>query len=207
MNQVYYTREVERPDVLEPFVSVQPQIEAMNSLRMMSLVDAAREQAGQSSDGIRCAYMNTTVKADAATLVAASEMFIEAFQPLKGLDGITCSFTLQAYPKSLLEKCDNSLGLDAADGPLMSILLLNWWKNASDDELVISTFKKVLEQIDEEAKKRGTSVPYKYMNYAYDFQDPIKSYGEEMQEKLREVSEKYDKEGMFQKGVPGGFKL
>lgn len=151
--------------------------------------------------------MNTTVKADAATLIAASEIFTEAFQPLKKLDGITCSFTLQAYPKSLLEKCDNSLGLDASGGPLMSILLLNWWKNETDHERVINTFKQVIENIDMEAKKRGTNVPYKYMNYAYDFQDPIKSYGKEMQEKLREVSAKYDAEGMFQKGVPGGFKL
>lgn len=55
MNQVHYTREVEKPAVLEPFASVQPQIEAMNSIRMMNLVDAAKEQAGQSSDGIRYA--------------------------------------------------------------------------------------------------------------------------------------------------------
>lgn len=53
MNQLYYTREVERPDVLEPFVSVKPQIEEMCSLRMMNLKEAAQEQAAQSSDGIR----------------------------------------------------------------------------------------------------------------------------------------------------------
>jgi hypothetical protein len=151
--------------------------------------------------------MNTTVKADTATLIAASEIFTAAFQPIKSLEGLTCAFTLQAYPKSLLEKCDNSLGLRAADGALMSILLLNWWKNASDDDLVIQTFKRVLEQIDEDASKRGTGVPYKYMNYAYNFQDPISSYGEVEHQKFREVSAKYDAEGLFQKGVPGGFKL
>lgn len=53
MNQVYYTREVERPTVLEPFVSIQPQLESMNSMRMMTLKDAANEQAKQSSDGVR----------------------------------------------------------------------------------------------------------------------------------------------------------
>lgn len=225
MNQVYYTREVERPDVLEPFVSVQPQIEQMNSMRMLNLRDAANEQAAQSSDGVRyvhcyffrtpqmyllenrCAYMNTTVKADASTLIAASEIFTAAFQPLKSIEGLTCAFTLQPYPKTLLEKCDNSLGLKTEDGPLMSILLLNWWKNASDDDLVIKTFKKVLEDIDADAATRGTSVPFKYMNYAYDFQDPIASYGAVSHQKLRQVSEKYDAEGLFQKGVPGGFKL
>jgi hypothetical protein len=53
MNQLYYTREVEKPEVLEPFVSVQPQIEPMNSMRMLNLKEAANEQAAQSSDGVR----------------------------------------------------------------------------------------------------------------------------------------------------------
>lgn len=44
-NQVYYTKEVEKPAVLEPFVSITPQIDAMNSMRMLSLKEAASEQA------------------------------------------------------------------------------------------------------------------------------------------------------------------
>lgn len=151
--------------------------------------------------------MNTTVKADAATLMAASEIFTAAFQPLKSLEGITCAFTLQAYPVSLLRKCDNSLGLDAAGGPLVSILLLNWWENKDDDDLIIQTFQGVLEKIDEDAASWGTAVPYKYMNYAYNFQNPIASYGSALHAKLREVSKKYDVDGFFQKGVSGGFKL
>ena len=151
--------------------------------------------------------MNTTVKADAATLIAASDIFTAAFQPLKDLEGITCAFTLQAYPVSLLKKCDNSRGRDESNGPLMSILLLNWWKNKDDDELLLTTFKNALDKIDEDAAKRGTAVPYKYMNYAFNFQHPIASYGEEMHGRLREISKAYDSDGLFQKGVPGGFKL
>jgi hypothetical protein len=151
--------------------------------------------------------MNTTVKADAATLIAASKIFEEAFQPLKSLEGATFAFTLQAYPVSLLKKCDNSLGLDAANGPLVSILLLNWWKNKEDDDRIIQTFKGVLEKIDQDAEARGTGVPYKYMNYAWNFQSPIKSYGTKQHNLLREVSKKYDADGLFQKAVPGGFKL
>jgi hypothetical protein len=225
MNQLYYTREVEKPEVLEPFVSIQPQIDPMNSMRMMNLKEAADEQAAHASDGVRyaigpprqlcwaclikcrCAYMNTTVRADAATLIAASDIFTAAFQPLKSLEGLTCAFTLQAYPKSLLKKCGNSLNLDAANGSLVSILLLNFWKSESDDNLILKTFKNVLEKIDEDAASRGTAVPYKYMNYAYSFQDPISSYGKDMHKKLREISGKYDAEGLFQRGVPGGFKL
>lgn len=150
--------------------------------------------------------MNTTVVADAATLIAAADIFTEAFQPIKSLQGLTCAFTLQAHSRSLLEKCENSLGLDSSK-PLMSVLLLNWWKNASDDEVVIRTFRDALGKIDEDATKKGTAVPYRYMNYAYSFQDPIGSYGQEEKRRLQEVSEKVDPERLFQKGVPGGFKL
>ena len=86
-------------------------------------------------------------------------------------------------------------------------MLLNWWKSKDDDERIIHSFRKVLDQIDEEAATRGTSVPFKYMNYAYSFQDPISSYGQEIRKMLREVSVAYDSNGLFQKGVPGGFKI
>jgi hypothetical protein len=184
----------------------------MNKPNNLPLVSGKRWCLSTSFDGRgshipRCAYMNTTVKADVATLIAASDIFTAAFQPLKSLDGLTCAFTLQAYPVSLLKKCDNSLGLEASKGPLVSILLLNWWKNQEDDDLVIRTFQKVLEMIDQDATSRGTAIPYKYMNYAFNFQDPIKSYGSVFHENLRQVSRKYDAVSLFQKGVPGGFKL
>lgn len=51
MNQLYYTREVEKPVVLEPFANVQPRVDALNSMRIMTLKEAANEQAKQ-SDGV-----------------------------------------------------------------------------------------------------------------------------------------------------------
>lgn len=214
MNQVYHTGATEAaaaPEVLDPFVKVSPQVEQLNSMRALTLKDAAGEQAGQSADGVRCAYMNTTVKADAPTLKAAAEAYLAAIEPLKECEGITCSFTLQPYSTSLLRKSaelgGNVLGLRSEDGPLVSILALTWWKNKTDDEKIVGTFRKVIETIDQNAASRGTAVPFKYMNYAWDFQDPISSYGEKNRAFLQEVSKKYDPEGVFQKGVPGGFKL
>ncbi|KAJ8129084.1 hypothetical protein O1611_g4550 [Lasiodiplodia mahajangana] len=54
---------------------------------------------------------------------------------------------------------------------------------------------------------KGTKVDYVYMNYASEDQDVIKSYGGENKKFLQETSKKYDPEGLFQKGVPGGWKL
>lgn len=216
MNQVYHTGPGAAeggggPKVLDPFVKISPQFEQLNTLRALTLTDSAGEQAAQSSDGVRCAYMNTTVRADAPTLHAAAEAYLAAVEPLKGCEGITCSLTLQPYPASLLRRSEelggNVLGLSAGDGPLVSILALTWWKDKADDEKITKTFRKVIETIDGDAATRGTAVPFKYMNYAWDFQDPISSYGDENQAFLQEVSKKYDPDRLFQKGVPGGFKL
>jgi hypothetical protein len=143
--------------------------------------------------------------------MAAYETYVNALGPLKAIEGLTTSFTLQAYPKSLLDKTasfgGNSLGIDPLDGPLMSILILSFWQNQEDDEKIHSTFKGVINAVDQDAATRGTAVPYKYMNYAAPFQDPIESYGKENKAKLQAASKKYDPEGLFQKGVSGGWKL
>jgi hypothetical protein len=172
-----------------------------------------RYQAFETDSAIphRVSYMNTTVKADVPTLMAAYEIYVNALGPLKAAEGLTTSFTLQAYPKSLLDKTapagGNSLGIDPQDGPLMSILILSFWQNKEDDDKIHSTFKGVIEAVDKDAATRGTAVPYKYMNYAAPFQDPIGSYGKENKARLEAASKKYDPEGLFQKGVPGGWKL
>lgn len=47
MNQMYHLSSTEKPAVLEPFTSIQPQIDPMNSLRIIpNLADASREQTG-----------------------------------------------------------------------------------------------------------------------------------------------------------------
>lgn len=155
--------------------------------------------------------MNTTVKPDATTLNAAADLFSAALDKVKGLDGIVYSLTMQPYPASLLKKTDefggNVLGLNSADGSLISLLFLMYWKDRKDDDLVLKTTRDLVGQVDADAVARGTAVPYKYLNYAFTGQDPIGSYGPENKMFLQDVSNQYDPEGLFQKAVPGGFKL
>ena len=46
-----------------------------------------------------------------------------------------------------------------------------------------------------------------YLDYANQVQDPIQSYGPENVARLRAAARKYDPRGVFQRLVPGGFKL
>ena len=59
MNQLYCTRGVEKPTVLDAFVNVQSQVDKLNSMRILTLQDAADEQPSQSAAGIRCVYSYT----------------------------------------------------------------------------------------------------------------------------------------------------
>ena len=57
------------------------------------------------------------------------------------------------------------------------------------------------------AEAKGLLLKFQYLNYAAPFQAPLEAYGEDNLRFLRAVSEKYDPKGVFQKRVPGGFKL
>lgn len=51
------------------------------------------------------------------------------------------------------------------------------------------------------------NLEWEYLNYADETQDPLGSYGADNVKRLREVSQKYDPEQVFQKLCRGGFKL
>lgn len=189
---------------------MQPQLGQLGSLRVMTLAEAAAEHAVMATERQRCAYMNCTLRADAGALISAADIYAKAVGPLRTVEGVTLSFTLQAYPVSLLRRTaelgGNALGLDARE-TLVSVLLLTCWGRREDEARVLGVLRGALGAIERDADERGQRVPYTYLNHASDFQDPFSSYGEENKRFLQEVDRKYDPEGLFQKNVPGGFKL
>jgi hypothetical protein len=81
-----------------------------------------------------------------------------------------------------------------------------YWDLASDSENVIQTTREMMDKIEEATKDEGAFHAFKYMNYAAPWQNVLESYGEEAYRALKEVSAKYDPEGLFQKQALG-FKL
>ncbi len=55
--------------------------------------------------------------------------------------------------------------------------------------------------------KMGTSHPFLYLNFALSTQNPFCSYGKANVAFLRSMAKKYDPAGVFQRLVPGGFKI
>lgn len=119
--------------------------------------------------------------------------------------------TFQPIVPAIITKSDslggNSQGLSPSEGVLVNALLTASWSLSSDDELVNKVAGGFIEKTDILAQEHGVSHSFIYLNYANKTQNPIDGYGAISKAKLQAVSKKYDPQGVFQRGVPGGFKL
>ncbi|KAI2970566.1 CAZyme family AA7 [Aspergillus niger] len=231
-NKLYYTRAEAVPKAFRPFMEMSYEVQDYRRVGMVSVTEAVASVQQRRSRGpgvemeswsqnpdvkekdqrqTRCAYMNTTVKADEDTLLRAFYEFFAVVDPVRFTKGLRLSMSFQPYPVSLMRKSKelggNMLGLHRRDGPLVGILLLAYWDNKEQDGVVLDSMKLMLGRIEDEAVRRGTGSRFKLMNYSSDFQDPIGSYGPRNKQRLQQISRKYDPNGMFQRAVPGGFKL
>jgi hypothetical protein len=71
----------------------------------------------------------------------------------------------------------------------------------------MDTIQSILRRTKAEAARLGQDSDFLYMNYASEFQDPMASYGAEMQTFMEGVADKYDPLRVFQNLQPGSFKL
>lgn len=138
-------------------------------------------------------------------------MWNSTTQSLQNVPNLTYPLTWEPIPPAITAKTvslgGNSLGLDPSAGALVLCVVSASWTLASDDARIIAATKDLFAQIDGASTAAGLFNRFKYLNYAADWQDPIGGYGPENKARLRAVSRKYDRAGLFQKGVPGGFKL
>ncbi|KAI5862344.1 putative FAD-binding oxidoreductase [Durotheca rogersii] len=99
----------------------------------------------------------------------------------------------------------NALGLEAVNQTWLAVAA-GWWF-PDDDKTVHDAGGAVIEQLVEAAAAKRDHLSYLFMNDASWDQDVIASYGEANNLKLRQVQRKYDPKLVFQRLVPGGFKI
>lgn len=139
------------------------------------------------------------------------------------------TFTLQPIPVNLVNqgiaKGGNPLGLPQVNhqcelarrltdvlSRLQQLILAGWttlvdWHNANDDATVRAAPIATSEKWKELGKKRGSYVPFLFMNDASRDQNPLAAYGSTNVEKLKAVSRKYDPSQLFQTLQNDGFLL
>ncbi|KAI0443595.1 hypothetical protein F4803DRAFT_561545 [Xylaria telfairii] len=150
------------------------------------------------------------------TLISAEKVIKMAFnqwnasvQAIANVTDVVWAIVLEPLPHAFYARAANynALGLGDRTEPLVVAVLSITWRNAQDDELVSTTADKLLDAIAKEAQQLGGLDPFIYLNYAGQFQDPIRSYGAESVSRLRQAQKKYDPKGIFTFQVPGGYKI
>ncbi|KAJ8113339.1 hypothetical protein OPT61_g4507 [Boeremia exigua] len=177
-----------------------------------SLAELAKALEGPASKaGFRQAFWTWTVKLDKELASITKDIFLEEVVAVADAADITPSLSLQVITEPILEKMTarggNALGLSAADGPLMNVLVTLKWTDSADDTRLYQFAERVRNRAVAAAKAKGKDVAYLYMNYASPWQDPVAGYGAANKAKLQRISQKYDPTGVFERLQPGYFKL
>ena len=89
--------------------------------------------------------------------------------------------------------------------PIVVAQLTGTWKHSKDTAAIEAVAMKLIDDIDIAARTDDMQTGYIYLNYAHSGQSVFG--GGRRKQWLQEMSKKYDPKGIFQKCVPGGFKL
>ncbi|KAL3483467.1 hypothetical protein BJX62DRAFT_244865 [Aspergillus germanicus] len=159
----------------------------------MTMLDFNNEEDSHQMPGFYTLYY-TTIFAHSPTVYA----------PIVSAFNNSIPLTLKPSPATT---GTNSLSLDPKDGRLNILMLIAFFPDPRHRHDVRKATTRLLDTIEEITKAAGVYRPFKYMGYADESQDVIGGYGEESKKRLQTASREYDPEGLFQRGVPGGFKL
>jgi hypothetical protein len=201
-----YTKAQIKPAALQPFLDVP---NTQNTLHLTPTSTWSNESAIPLTEqmfytgtyGVSAALMNK--------MVERWEDILNATGPIPGLS--SWGFAFEPLPTIYTQFGEknggNSLGTLPKDGNAMILLLSPGWNDTKSDVLVMKMAHRLLDGANEIAKSMGLLHDFQYLNYAGPGQNPPASYGASNLDKLRAVSKKYDPQGVFQRQVPGGFKL
>jgi len=102
----------------------------------------------------------------------------------------------------------NALDFDPqAKGTYMAWAEVVEWNGTQYDEQVHAWVKETTWAIGNATQEAGVWDPFTYMGDATYFQDIYDGYGAENKQRLLDVSRQYDPERVFQKLLPGGYKI
>ena len=81
------------------------------------------------------------------------------------------------------------------------------WNSSQYDDKVRKIADTIMSNLASYLRGAGALKDFQYINYAFQDQDPLGGYGNASLAKIKAASAKYDPGQVFQKLVPGGFKL
>lgn len=174
-------------------------------------IENERKEVTDVHSSCRQSWTTITIKPDPILIEAFHNKWQETLIRVKDTEGFILSFGFHPLTKSLLEASaeagGNALNIPPSDGPLFVVLINPIWQKKEDDQRVFGEIDQFVTDLRSLASEKGPLHRYVFANYAHSNDNVLASYGEESLARTREASRKYDPAGVFQTGVPGGFKL
>lgn len=164
--------------------------------------------------GLRNVWFTLTMRADAGIVQKAATMHDDLVAELKALINAT-EFTTQClfqpiptyFAEMAAAKGGNMLGMDAVKDNALMWLITGTVNTEAQEAIMqekLTAFSATLEQY---ATDMGGNMAWRYLNYADPSQDPLSTYGAANIQFMKDVATKYDPGQVFQKKVPGAFRV
>ena len=209
VNNVEYTKPKAYPRVFEPITDL-PQL--FDTMRIDTHSHFSVELGLFALSGRRQLFATLTHVNSAAFMERFFQLADKSIKSLKLVPGLGFYLSFQPQGQVIISKSGagagtNSLGLDSSDGELVVALVNVVWDLSVFDWVVNRRVQELMGKAARIAEEMGVLNEYVYLNYAAPWQRPISGYGVQSRNELLETSRRYDPGQLFQKAVPGGFKL
>jgi hypothetical protein len=139
------------------------------------------------------------------------QMTYTAIKPFLGMDSFQLSLSYQPLPTIITERSGavDILGPIQTQGNMFNVhfALGIGDEEADRDPIIQHAIRKLFGAAEARARELKVQRDYIPLTYADSWQDPISRRSELTVAELWNTARKYDPSGMFQKQVPGGFKL
>lgn len=217
-NSLQYTKSdppVSEPEVFKPSLAIEqtPLFPGSppNTLRIDNTTSFSREYDALRVGRKRWTFASISFAPDADFMEEFYQLADKYLQPVVSLPGFLCALNYQPVPTVMSERhgAVDSLGPIQTQGDLIFIhIAIGVDEEAKEsDEKLAKAIKGLVDEGNRRAKELAVDRSYVQGTYADSWQNPFEARSESTVRELIKTSEKYDPLRMFQKQVPGGFKL
>ncbi|GKT47437.1 bifunctional solanapyrone synthase [Colletotrichum spaethianum] len=217
-NSLQYTKSdppVAEPEVFKPLLAIEQTAlfpgGPTNTIRIDNVTSISREYAALATYPKRWLFATVSFAPSAAMMEEFFQMADKAFTSLIELDGFMVSMAYQPVPSVMSERngAVDSLGPIQTQGNLiyihMSVAVDE--SERDSDNIIEKVVQSLVADAEAKAKKMGLYRSYLQATYAESWQNPIERRSKGTLKELLATSKKYDPRQVFQRQVPGGFKL
>ncbi|KAF7197937.1 FAD-dependent monooxygenase CTB5 [Pseudocercospora fuligena] len=206
---------VVEPDVFRPFLDIEQKPlfpgAPSNTIRVDNVTGISREYAALATYPKRWLFATVSFGPSAEMMEEFFQLADKTLRPFLNLDGFSVAMAYQPIPSVMSERngAVDSLGPVQTQGDLVYVHLavsVDDNESHSDDDLE-KAVETLISKAESRAKELGVYRSYLQATYAETWQNPLLRRSKSTLEDLWVVSRKYDPHQVFQKQVPGGFKL